>query len=111
MFFSSPLVLRWSRRNITERGKLTRQRKQYNEIHHQHGPKHRHIEDRKPRAHKTDRNGSCGRMPELELGQSADKRTKLFVLLDGQTTLAVLQAFVLCEGWVEFGLEEGEEEV
>lgn len=69
---------------------LTRQRKQYNKIHHQHRPEHRHIKDGKPRAEKTDRNGSRSRMPELELRQSADKRAKLFVLLGGQATLAVL---------------------
>lgn len=50
-------------------------------------------------------------MPELEFGQSADKRAKLFILLGGQTALAVLQAFVLRERRVEFGLEKGKEEV
>lgn len=73
-----------------DKKKLTRQRKQYNKIHHQHRPEHRHIKDGKPRAEKTDGNGSRGRMPELELRQSANERAKLLVLLDGQTTLAVL---------------------
>jgi len=53
-------------------------------------------------------------MPELELWQSPDKRSELLVLLRGQGWLrgvAIFNSFVLCEGRVEFGLEEGEEKV
>ena len=54
-------------------------------------------------------------MPELELGQAADKRPELVVLLGGEAGrsagVTVLQAFILCEGRVELGCQESEEEV
>ena len=53
-------------------------------------------------------------MPEFELGQAPDERAEFLVLLDGEggrVGRAVFHAFVLGEGGVELGLEEGEEEV
>lgn len=50
-------------------------------------------------------------MPELELWQSSDKRPEFFVLLRRQAALAIFQPFILRQGWVEFGLQECEEEV
>lgn len=54
-------------------------------------------------------------MPELELGQTADERPELVVLLGGEagggTCVAVFQALIVCEGGVEFRCQEGEEEV
>lgn len=95
----------------TER--LTRQGKQDQEINHQHRPEDRHVEDAEPRAEKTDGDGPRGRMPELEFGESSDEGSELFVFLGGEASagVAVLEAFVLGEGGVDFGLEECEEEV
>lgn len=52
-------------------------------------------------------------MPELELGEAADERAELVVLLRGQAggCVAVFQALILCHGRVPFGLQEEEEEV
>jgi hypothetical protein len=53
-------------------------------------------------------------VPELELGEPADEGTELVVLLGGEARgsgVAVFEALVLCEGGVELGLEEEEEEV
>jgi len=54
-------------------------------------------------------------VPELELGQAADERSELVVLLGGKAGrgagVAVLQAFILCERGVELGCQESEEEV
>ena len=52
-------------------------------------------------------------MPELKLGQAADERAELIVLLGGQAcgSVAILEAIVLGDGGVPFWLEEEEEEV
>lgn len=54
-------------------------------------------------------------MPELELGETAHERLELFVALGGQRRgacgHAVLHVSVRFEGRVEFGRDEGEEEV
>lgn len=52
-------------------------------------------------------------MPELELGEPSDERAEFVILLGGQgrTRVTVLQTFILGEGRVELGLQEGEEEV
>ena len=90
---------------------LTRQREQDDEIDHQHGPEYRHVEYREPCAYKANRNRSCGRMPELELWQSSDKRPEFFVLPCRQAALAIFQPFILRQGRVELRLQECEEEV
>jgi hypothetical protein len=52
-------------------------------------------------------------VPELELGQPADERPELLVLLGGECAdRAVLHVIVeRLVGRVELGLEEGEEEI
>lgn len=51
-------------------------------------------------------------MPELELGQSSDKRSEFIVLLCGKPrALAILQSFILRQTGVEFRLQECEEQV
>lgn len=50
-------------------------------------------------------------MPELEFGQPAHKGFELFVGLCGEGGGAVFHVGVLFEGRVEFGRDEGEEEV
>ena len=92
--------------------KPTRQDEKKNPVNHQHGPEHRNIKDREPRAHKTNRGGPSSWFPELELRETADEGTELVVLLGGETgAVAIFKAFVLGEGGVELGLQEEEEEV
>ena len=82
------------------------------EIHHQHGPEHGHIEDLAPAAAEGQGNGPRGRVPELELGEPSDEGAEFLLGFGGQGRLAaVLERFVLREGGVEFRLQEGEEEV
>jgi hypothetical protein len=53
-------------------------------------------------------------VPELELWETTDEGSELFVFLGGETggaCVTVLEAFVLGEGGIEFGGQEGEEEV
>ena len=54
-------------------------------------------------------------MPKLELWQPSDEGAELFVLLGWKSGLAagaaIFEGFILSQGGVEFGLEEGEEEV
>jgi hypothetical protein len=52
-------------------------------------------------------------MPEFELWETANKRTKLLILLgrEGSGRIAVFEAFILGERGVELGLEEEKEEV
>ena len=83
-----------ARRGEGKRG-LTGQTEQDNEIHHQHGPKHRHIEDFKPRRSEPQQNRPRTAMPELELGQPAYEGSELLVLFRRQGALSVLDAFVL----------------
>jgi hypothetical protein len=53
-------------------------------------------------------------VPELELGQAADERPELVVLLGGKAGsagVAILQTLILCKRWVELGCQEGEEKI
>lgn len=50
-------------------------------------------------------------MPEFELWQPSDERAKLLVLLRRKTTFPILQTFILRQGWIEFWLQEGKEEI
>lgn len=50
-------------------------------------------------------------MPELELGQPANKRTELLILFRRERGFTIFETFILSEGGVEFWLEEGQEEV
>lgn len=94
-------------------GEPTRQDEQHEPVHDQDGPEDGHVEDLEPAAHKGDDDGAGGRVPELKLGQAADEGPELLVLLgreraDGAVLHVVVERIV---GWVELGLEEGEEQV
>lgn len=82
---------------------------------HQNRPEYWHVEDTEPCAHESDRNGARAAVPELELRQAADEGTELFIALRGQRRLrvgvAVFQVIRIGQGWVEFRLQEGEEEI
>lgn len=92
----------------------TCQTEEDNEVNHKYWPKHRHIEHAPPSAEERNRNGPCAAVPKFEFWQSSYERAELFVLFRGQCGLrgiSVFKAFVLREGWIEFGLEKSEEEV
>lgn len=92
--------------------KLTRQAKKNQPVHQQDGPENREVEDLKPAAEKANGNRAGRRVPELELWQPADKRPELLIFFCRQPAgVAVLHAFILFQRGVEFGGEEGEEEV
>lgn len=89
------------------------QDKKDNPVHNEHRPEHRDIKDTEPAADKPNGNGAGGALPELELRETANERTKLVVLLsrEGCSCVAVLETFVLSERRVELGLKEKKEEV
>lgn len=76
---------------------LTRQRKQYQPINHQHRPEDRQIEDLEPAAHKANCHRPRRRMPEFELGESPNEWPELLILLRGQRRLAILKPLVLVQ--------------
>lgn len=82
-------------------------------VHDQDRPEDGDVEDLEPAAYETDQDGAGSSVPELELGQAADERPELFVLLSWQRANgAVLHLAVYrLIGRVELGLEEGEEEI
>lgn len=90
-----------------------RQDKEDDPVDDENGPEDGDVEDGEPAADEAD--GDCaGRgVPELELGEAADKGAELVVLFCGKAVacVAVLKAFVLGERGVEFRGEEGEEQV
>lgn len=88
---------------------LTRQEEEDQPVHHQHRPKNGNVEEGEPCADEGDSDGAGGRVPELEFGKPSDEWAELVVLLRRQCRLTVLQPFVLSEGGVELGLQEGEE--
>lgn len=92
---------------------LTRQEEENEPVHNQNRPENRDVEDLEPTADKSQRNDSRCRVPELELGQTANKGPKFLVRLCGQRANgAVLHLGVHgLVGRVELGLKEGEEEV
>jgi hypothetical protein len=97
-----------------EKGRHTSQNKQNNPVHDQDGPEDGDIKDGEPAAQEANGDGAGGGVPELELGEPADEGTELVVLLCGEaggSGVAVFETLVLCEGGVELGLEEEEEEV
>lgn len=100
--------------NSDQRGKHTRQHKQNYPVNNQHRPEDGDIEDGKPRANKGNGNGASGRVPELELRQTADEWPEFLVLLGreaGGSGVTVLKALVLGKRGVEFGSQESEEEI
>lgn len=92
---------------------LTGERKKHDPVDDQHGPEDRHVEHLEPGAKKGDQDGARRADPELEFRQAPDEGAELLVLLDwqGRAHVVVLERLVFGEGGVEFGLEEGEEEV
>lgn len=94
-------------------GKLTRKDEQHEPVHDQYRPEDRHVEDLEPAAPERNDDSAGGRVPELELGQSADEGAELLVLLGGERPdRAVLHVVVHgLVGRVELGLQEGEEQV
>ena len=92
----------------------TSQDKQDNPVHDQNGPEDRNIKHGEPTAHEADGDGAGSGVPELEFGQTANKRSEFLIALGGETGragVAVLQSFVLGERGVEFGGQESEEQV
>lgn len=96
----------------SSQNQLTRQAKKNQPVNDQHRPEDGQVEDLKPAAEEANSNRLGSRVPKLELGQPADKRPELLVLLGRQAArIAVLHALILLERGVEFGRQEGEEEV
>ena len=57
------------------------QNNQNEPVENKHWPKDRQIEDLAPRTEESQHDGACGRVPELELGQSAHKGLEFFIRL------------------------------
>lgn len=98
----------------TKRGKHTRQHKENDPVNNQDRPEDGDIEDSEPGADEANGDGASGRVPKLELWQTADERPELLILLGreaGGTRITVLETLVLGEGGVELGSQESEEEV
>lgn len=93
--------------NLTTHG----QHEQHDPVDHQDWPEHRNIKDLKPGAEKANGNRPGRTMPELELGQTADKRTELIILIGGEAAHSAIFEIVTLESGIEFGLEKSEEEV
>lgn len=97
------------------RDSLTGQDKQDDPVDHKDGPEDGNVEDREPTAHEADGDGAGGRVPELELGQTADEGPELVILLGGKAGrsagVTVLHTLILCERGVELGCQESEEQV
>ena len=70
--------------------RLTRQRKQYQPIHHQHGPKHRQIKHLKPTRQKPNHHRPRRTMPELKLRQPSYKRSETLHLASSAGWIARL---------------------
>lgn len=98
---------------ITFNRRLTRQGKQNQPVDHQDWPEHWDIEDREPGTDEPNGDGSGCRVPELELGEAADKWPELLVLFRGETPSRAVLHLVVYElvARIELGLEEGEEKV
>lgn len=91
---------------------LTRQAEQNQPVDHQDGPENRQVENLKPAAQKSNGNGLGGAVPELELWEPPHKGPELVFFFCGESRRAAfLHALILFERWVEFGRDEGEEQV
>nr|GFD57585.1 hypothetical protein [Tanacetum cinerariifolium] len=60
-------------------GKLTGQAEEDQPVDHENGPEDRQVEDLEPTAEEADGNGLGGRVPELELWETAHERPELLV--------------------------------
>lgn len=95
---------------------LTCQTKQYQPVKNQDRPKDRQIEDLKPARGKAPNNHPRRTIPEFELRQSPNERSKLLILLRRERTplsfgTTVFEPLILCERRIELWLQEGKEEV
>lgn len=90
-----------------------RQDEEDDPVYNQDGPEDWDIEHREPAAHEADGDGAGGRVPELEFGKTADEGPELVVRFAGKAGagIAVFETLILGEGGVEFGSQEGEEQV
>lgn len=61
-----------------------RQAEENKPVHHQNRPEYRDVEDLRPAAQESNRDGSGRGMPELELRESADKRAEFVIVLRGK---------------------------
>lgn len=94
--------------------RLTGQREKNDPIHHQDRPEDRDVEHLKPSTQEANGHRPRSAVPEFEFRQAADEGAEFLVPRrweGGALGVTVFEAFVLGEGGVEFGLEEGEEEV
>jgi hypothetical protein len=84
-------------------------------VHDKDGPEDRQVEDLAPAAGESNADGAGRRVPELKLGKAADERLELLVALGGERRCtrrhAVFHVRVRLEAGVEFGRDEGQEEV
>lgn len=83
-------------------------------VNNQNGPEDGDVKHGEPAAEETDHNGASGGVPEFELRQSSDERSEFLVPLGGKARgagIAVFETFILGQGGVEFGSQEGEEKV
>lgn len=92
---------------------LTRQEEQDEPVHNQNRPEHRDVEDLEPAADEPDDDRSGRGVPELELGESSDKRPELLVLLGRQVSNCAILHLIIQSliRRVELWLQEGQEEV
>lgn len=85
-------------------------------VKHQHRPEDRQVENLAPATHEGQRDRSCSRMPEFELGEASDERFEFLVVLRRQGRGfaggdSIFHVLILLERGVELGANEGEEEV
>ena len=84
-------------------------------VNYKNGPEDGQVEDLAPAAGEGDADGAGRRVPELELGQAAHKGLELLIALGGERRCArrhaVLHIRVRLKAGVEFGRDEGQEEV
>jgi len=67
-----------------EESELTGQEEENKKVHDQNRPKDGQIEDGEETTGQAQNDGLCGRVPELELGKTADERAELLVLFRGE---------------------------
>lgn len=84
-------------------------------VNDKNGPEDGQVEDLAPAAGESNADGAGRRVPELELGQAAHKGLELLIALGGERRCArrhaVLHIRVRLKAGVEFGRDEGQEEV
>ncbi len=91
----------------------TRQSEEDQPVDEQYGPEDGHVAEREPGAEEGDGDGTRRGIPELELGQAADERPELLVLLGRQRAGRPVLHLIVHQfvRRVELGLQKGEEEV